>query len=142
MRAHLTKRYAFPASHRLHVDGMSDEQNQAVYGKCNNPHGHGHNYILEVTVSGEVDRATGMVCNLADLNEFVQREVLDRFDHANLNTLPLFKERVPTTENLCLEIQRILSEGFKPAKVEKIKIKETKKNSFETSSDEVAVRGR
>ena len=78
MKAHLTRRYRFSASHRLHSDAMSDEENAATYGKCNNPHGHGHNYVLEVTVSGPVDNSTGMVCNLVDLDGFVQREIVDR----------------------------------------------------------------
>ena len=86
MKAHLTRRYMFSASHRLHSDAMSDAENAATYGKCNNPYGHGHNYALEVTVSGPVDESTGMVCNLVDLDGFVQREILQRFDLENLNT--------------------------------------------------------
>ena len=82
MKAHLTRRYRFSASHRLHSADMSAEENLATYGKCNNPHGHGHNYALEVTVSGPVDPATGMVCNLVDLDGFVEREVLARYDLA------------------------------------------------------------
>ena len=87
MKAHLTRRYMFSASHRLHSPQLSDEENRATYGKCNNPHGHGHNYMLEVTVSGQVDEATGMVCNLVDLDGFVQQEILERFDLQNLNML-------------------------------------------------------
>jgi len=78
MKAYLTRRYWFAASHRLHNDRLSDEINRETYGKCNNPHGHGHNYALEVTVSGPVDRRTGMICNLVDLDSFVQREVIER----------------------------------------------------------------
>ena len=81
MKAHLTRRYIFSASHRLHSDELSEAENRATYGKCNNPYGHGHNYALEVTVSGQVDPQTGMVCNLVDLDDAVRREVLDRFDH-------------------------------------------------------------
>src|SRR5580704_7712182 len=99
MKAHLTRRYLFSASHRLHNDEMSDAENRAVYGKCNNPYGHGHNYALEVTVSGQVDPSTGMICNLIDLDETVRREILDRFDHENLNVRSEFKVLVPTTEN-------------------------------------------
>src|ERR1700735_5334625 len=99
MKAHLTRRYMFSASHRLHNDAMSAEENLATYGKCNNPYGHGHNYALEVTVSGPVDERTGMVCNLVDLDGFVQREIMDRFDLQNLNMLPEFAHAVPTTEN-------------------------------------------
>src|SRR5271154_2107736 len=100
MKAYLTRRYMFSASHRLHSDVMTAEENRATYGKCNNPYGHGHNYALEVTVSGLVDERTGMVCNLVDLDSFVQREILERFDQQNLNTLPDFAAAVPTTENL------------------------------------------
>ena len=86
MKAHLTRRYMFSASHRLHATRLSDAQNRATYGKCNNPHGHGHNYALEVTVSGQVEPKTGMVCNLVELGSMrCRREVLDRFDHENLN---------------------------------------------------------
>jgi 6-pyruvoyltetrahydropterin/6-carboxytetrahydropterin synthase len=131
MKAYLTRRYKFPASHRLHSDHLSEADNQAAYGKCNNPHGHGHNYALEITVSGQVDPRTGMVCNLADLDGFVQREILDVYDHSDLNSLPTFSDRVPTSENLCLEIYRTLKQRFKFAEVEKIRMEETRKNSFE-----------
>ena len=131
MKAYLTRRYWFSASHRLHCDAMSAEENRAVYGKCNNPHGHGHNYALEVTVSGRVDPATGMICNLADLDTFVDEKIVERFGHENLNTLSEFQGVVPTTENLCMEIYRILEEGFHFAKVEKIRMEETMLNSFE-----------
>src|SRR5437660_7636825 len=104
MKAHLTRRYMFSASHRLHNDSMSLEENQATYGKCNNPYGHGHNYALEITVSGPVDDRTGMVCNLLDLDTFVEREVLSRYDRENLNTLREFSQNVPTTENLSVKI--------------------------------------
>ena len=97
MKAHLTRRYWFSASHRLHSDEMSEAENRSTYGKCNNPYGHGHNYALEVTVSGAVDRRTGMVCNLADLDAFVNDQVISRFEHVNLNTLSEFDKIVPTT---------------------------------------------
>jgi len=131
MKAYLTRRYRFSASHRLHNDAMTAEENSATYGKCNNPHGHGHNYVLEVTVSGQVDPSTGMVCNLADLDGFVEQEIVERYGHINLNTLDEFQKLVPTTENLCLEIFDRLQKGFRPAKVEKIRIEETMMNSFE-----------
>src|SRR5580698_7796396 len=98
MKAYLTRRYWFSASHRLHSDGMSAEENRDVYGKCNNPHGHGHNYALEVTVSGQVDPRTGMVCNLMDLDSFVHEKILERFGHQNLNMLAEFEGTVQTTE--------------------------------------------
>lgn len=131
MKAYLTKRYWFSASHRLHCETMSAEENQAVYGKCNNPHGHGHNYALEVTVAGHVEPSTGMVCNLADLDSFVQEKILERFDHQNLNTLSEFQGIVPTTENLCIEVYGILEREFHHARVEKIRVEETMLNSFE-----------
>ena len=131
MRAHLTRRYWFSASHRLHCDAMTEQENREVYGKCNNPHGHGHNYALEVTVAGPVDTKTGMICNLADLDEFVNREIIERFGHENLNTLSEFQRTVPTTENLCVELYNILEKGFRQAQVEKVRMEETMLNSFE-----------
>ena len=131
MKAHLTRRYMFSASHRLHSDAMSDAENAAIYGKCNNPHGHGHNYALEVTVSGQVDPSTGMVCNLVDLDSFVQQEVLDRFDLQNLNMLPEFAQAVPTTENLSIAVYDILQRGFDKAHLESVRFEETMMNSFE-----------
>src|SRR5712675_3155419 len=131
MKAHLTRRYMFSASHRLHSDEMSEEENKATYGKCNNPYGHGHNYTVEVTVSGPVDDRTGMVCNLVDLDGFVEREVLSRYDLENLNTLQEFTRSVPTTENLCVEIFEILQRGFPHAHLETVRLEETMMNSFE-----------
>ena len=131
MKAHLTRRYWFSASHRLHSDAMSEEENRRTYGKCNNPHGHGHNYFLEVTVSGPVDPMTGMVCNLADLDSFIGREIVERFAHANLNLLEDFNACVPTSENLCTRIYEILHRGFTLAHLEKVRLEETNANSFE-----------
>jgi len=131
MIAYLTRRYRFSASHRLHSAGMSADENRAVYGKCNNPYGHGHNYALEVTVSGPVDQRTGMVCNLVDLDGFVEREVLSRYDLENLNVLGEFAHTVPTTENLCVAIYEILQRGFPCAHLEKVRLEETMMNSFE-----------
>ena len=131
MKAHLTRRYRFSASHRLHSAEMSAEENTETYGKCNNPHGHGHNYTLEVTLSGRVDPATGMVCNLVDLDRFVEREVLSRYNLENLNTLQEFAQTVPTTENLCVEIFEILHRGFEKAHLERVRLEETMMNSFE-----------
>jgi 6-pyruvoyltetrahydropterin/6-carboxytetrahydropterin synthase len=131
MIAHLNRRYLFSASHRLHNPEMSTEENRATYGKCNNPHGHGHNYILEVTVSGPVDHSTGMICNLVDLDQCVEREVLSRYQLENLNTLQEFSTTVPTTENLCIEIFEILQRTFSQAHLDKVKLEETMMNSFE-----------
>jgi 6-pyruvoyltetrahydropterin/6-carboxytetrahydropterin synthase len=131
MKAHLSRRYLFSASHRLHSESFSPQENQETYGKCNNPYGHGHNYIVEVTVSGQVDAKTGMVCNLVDLDTFIEREVLTRFDHENLNTLQEFSENVPTTENLCIQIYEIVQRGFPQAHLERVRLEETMMNSFE-----------
>ena len=131
MKAHMTRRYMFSASHRLHSEAMSPEENLAVYGKCNNPHGHGHNYSVEVTVSGQVSESTGMICNLVDLDGFVAKQITGRFDLQNLNTLPEFANTVPTTENLCIVIEDILRRGFTHAHLDKVRIEETMMNSFE-----------
>jgi 6-pyruvoyltetrahydropterin/6-carboxytetrahydropterin synthase len=127
----LSRRYGFAASHRLHSGSFSDVENQRLYGKCNNPYGHGHNYVLEVTLTGPVNPQTGMIANLADLDSFVKERVLDDFDHRSINDeIPAFRSTVPTTENLCIEIFKRLRD-FPHAKLERIRIEETSKNSFE-----------
>ncbi|HZQ19616.1 MAG TPA: 6-carboxytetrahydropterin synthase [Terriglobales bacterium] len=131
-KAYLSRRYRFSASHRLHNDAMSDAENRATYGKCNNPHGHGHNYVLEVTVSGRVNR-NGMVCNLVDLDNCVNGEVVTRFDLENLNMCREFQDAVPTTENLCTLIYDILKRKFLQAHLERVRLEETMMNSFEYS---------
>jgi len=133
MKAYLHRRYRFSASHRLHSSEMSEEENRSTYGKCNNPHGHGHNYVLEVTVSGQVD-GNGMVCNLVDLDGCVQSEVVTLFDLENLNNRPEFANSVPTTENLCIVIYDILKRKFSGAHLERVRLEETMMNSFEISS--------
>ena len=131
MKVSLTRRYNFAASHRLHSAKLSDEENLRVYGKCNNPYGHGHNYIVEVTMTGPVDAATGMITNLGELDPFVQREVIEAFDHKYLNEeIPEFQAMVPTTENVCREIYRRLKK-YPSAQLERVRIEETLKNSFE-----------
>jgi len=131
MKAYLNRRYLFCASHRLHSDRFSENENGELYGKCNNPYGHGHNYTVEITVSGQVDPQTGMVCNLVDLDGCIQRTILDRYDHQNLNCMPEFRERVPTTENLCVQVFDILQREFRDAHLERVKLDETMMNSFE-----------
>jgi 6-pyruvoyltetrahydropterin/6-carboxytetrahydropterin synthase len=131
MKVHLTRRYGFSASHRLHSEQLSAEENRAIYGKCNNPHGHGHNYALEVTVSGPVRQATGMICNLLDLDRCVEQEILRRFDLENLNTRPELGNSVPTTENLCRVIYDILKREFAQAHLERVRLEETMMNAFE-----------
>jgi len=129
--SYLSRRYVFSASHRLHCVSMSPEENRAVYDKCNNPHGHGHNYFVEITVAGKRDPLTGMICNLSDLDAFVNERIVERFGHEHLNTLPEFNGIVPTTENLCIEIYNIVKRGFHHAAIEKVRIEETALNSFE-----------
>ena len=135
-KAYLSRRYRFSASHRLHSDEMTDAENRATYGKCNNPHGHGHNYVLEVTVSGLVDK-NGMVCNLVDLDQCVNREVVTRFDLENLNMCTEFAATVPTTENLCTVIYDILKRKFTHAHLERVRLEETMMNSFEFGNCEI-----
>ena len=142
MKAHLSRRYLFSASHRLHSQEMTADENRATYGKCNNPHGHGHNYTLEVTVSGQVDPSTGMVCNLVDLDAFVEREVLSRYHLQNLNHIQEFSVTVPTTENLCIQIFEIMQHGFSRAHLERVRLEETMMNSFEYSGGREGAKGR
>jgi len=123
------------ASHRLHSDALSAGQNSVVYGKCNNPHGHGHNYVIQVLVGGSVDSETGMVINMLDLDQSVQKEVLARFDHTNLNLDPLFVNRVPTTENLCRAVYELLDGKLTPANLVQVRIEETENNFFEYSGE-------
>jgi 6-pyruvoyltetrahydropterin/6-carboxytetrahydropterin synthase len=125
------RRYTISASHRLHTDALSAEENRATYGKCNNPHGHGHNYVVEVLVAGAVDPETGMVINLVALDEVVRERVIERFDHANLNLDPLFANRVPTTENLSREVFALLKDALPTGKLERVRVEETENNFFE-----------
>ena len=131
MRAYFGRRYMLSASHRLDAGTLTPEENQAAYGKCNNPHGHGHNYVIEVLVGGPVDRETGMVVNLAVLDEVVRNRVTDRFDHTNLNLDPLFANRVPTTENLCRAVFGLLKGALPAGELEYVRIEETENNFFQ-----------
>ena len=131
LQVELGRRYRFAASHRLHSPLLSKEENYRVFGKCNNPYGHGHNYVLEVRLSGKIDPATGMIANLADLDAFVERHVLDEFAYHSLNEdVAAFRDKVPTTENLCIEIFDRLKH-FPRAKLERVRIQETGNNRFE-----------
>jgi 6-pyruvoyltetrahydropterin/6-carboxytetrahydropterin synthase len=133
----LGRRYRFAASHRLHSGRLSEEENSRVYGKCNNPYGHGHNYVVEISLSGEVDPATGMIANLADLDGFFEREILEAFGHRSLNEeVAAFRDKVPTTENLCIEIFRRVK-TFPLAKLERVRVEETSNNSFEYAGDDL-----
>jgi 6-pyruvoyltetrahydropterin/6-carboxytetrahydropterin synthase len=132
-KAYFHRRYSLSSSHRLHTGALSDEANQATYGKCNNPFGHGHNYVIELCVSGPIAPETGMVVNLAELDLIVEREILSRYDHMNLNTLSEFENRVPTTENLCIAVFDRLAPNIVSAQLERVRVEETENNFFEYS---------
>jgi 6-pyruvoyltetrahydropterin/6-carboxytetrahydropterin synthase len=141
---HVTRRYEFAASHRLHAAQLSEEENRRLYGKCNYPHGHGHNYVVEVSARGPADSVTGRAVDTALLDELVARQVLDRFQHRNLNAeVEAFERVAPTSENLGVEICRRLKEHWKQMfpgewpKLEKIRIAETPRNIFEIRADEI-----
>lgn len=141
MSAYFGRRYIMSSSHRLHSDRLSAEENRAAYGKCNNPHGHGHNYIIEVLAGGAVDPETGMVLNLAVMDEAVRTRVLDRFDHANLNLDPMFTRDVPTTENLCKAVYKLLEGSLQPARLVHVRVEETENNFFEYFGEASQARG-
>ncbi len=106
------------------------ERNREVFGKCNNPHGHGHNYMVQVTFSGPVDAETGMVCSLGDLDAFARDKLLKRFDCMNLNTLEMFQDAVSTTENVAIAVHQIFAE-FTMATLSHVHVEETSNNSFD-----------
>jgi 6-pyruvoyltetrahydropterin/6-carboxytetrahydropterin synthase len=128
----LTRRYHFAASHRLASPALSEEENRRLYGKCNYPHGHGHDYTLEVSVEGPLD-AAGQIVNRTELDELVDRRVLNLVDHRNLNLdVPEMEGAVPTTENLASFIKKRLCEGWNlPPRLARIRIIETARNTFE-----------
>lgn len=136
MIAYFGRRYTLSASHRLHAESLSAEENQAAYGKCNNPHGHGHNYAIEVLTRGTVSPDTGMVINLVDLDEVVKKSVLDRFDHTNLNLDPLFANQVPTTENLCKQVFGLVKTALPAGTLESVRVEETENNFFQCWDNE------
>jgi len=123
---YLTRRAEFSASHFYHNPGLSAEENRRLFGKCNNPHGHGHNYVLEVTVGGEIDPTTGMVVNLKDLKKILEQEVLALMDHRFLNKeVAAFASKIPTTENIAMEIWNLLAPKLAFAKLHRIRLYET-----------------
>jgi 6-pyruvoyltetrahydropterin/6-carboxytetrahydropterin synthase len=133
-KAYFGRRYLLSASHRLHIDSLSAEENRATYGKCNNPHGHGHNYVIEIMVGGPVDAQTGMVMNLVDLDRAVNERVLERFDHRNLNLDSAFEHNVPTTENLAKAVFGLLAGALPEVRLDHVRIEETENNFFECYS--------
>jgi 6-pyruvoyltetrahydropterin/6-carboxytetrahydropterin synthase len=130
----VARRYGFAASHRLHSPALSDAANRALYGKCNNPHGHGHNYEVEIVARGRVDRVTGRAIDLAELDRLVEERVLSVFRYRDLNQDPAFRDAVPTTENLAEEVHRRLREewdgrfGTDGPALERVGIHETERN--------------
>jgi 6-pyruvoyltetrahydropterin/6-carboxytetrahydropterin synthase len=132
----LTRRYRFAASHRLNTEALSPEGNARLYGKCNNPYGHGHDYVLDVTVTGKPD-AAGQVVRRADLDEIVHRQVLARLEHRNLNVeVPELAGKVTTTENLAMAVEKMLLENWQlPAKLAGVRISETPRNTFELETE-------
>jgi 6-pyruvoyltetrahydropterin/6-carboxytetrahydropterin synthase len=131
MKAYFGRRYSLNASHRLHTDALSQEENRAAYGKCNNPHGHGHNYVIEILARGPVASETGMVVDLVAFDEVVRTRVLDRFDHTNLNLDPVFENQVPTTENLCKVVFGLLKASLPAAELDYVRVEETENNFFQ-----------
>jgi 6-pyruvoyltetrahydropterin/6-carboxytetrahydropterin synthase len=131
MKAYFGRRYMLSASHRLNADALSVEENRATYGKCNNPYGHGHNYVVEVLVGGPVDPESGMVLDMVALDSAVRSRVIGRFDHSNLNLDPLFVNRVPTTENLCRAVFSVLKGALPAGELESVRVEETENNFFE-----------
>jgi 6-pyruvoyltetrahydropterin/6-carboxytetrahydropterin synthase len=123
---YLTRRAEFSASHYYHNPELSAEENRRIFGKCNNPHGHGHNYTLEVTVAGEVDDTTGMVLDLKDLKTVLEDEVLRVMDHRFLNKeVPVFETKIPTTENIAVEIWKRLAPKLPSGRLHRIRLYET-----------------
>jgi len=140
----VTRRYGFAASHRLHAPQLSAEENRELYGKCNNPYGHGHNYTVEVSARGPADQKTGLAVDMSLLDGMVARLVLQPFGHRNLNAeVESFAEVVPTSENLAVEICRRLKRNWSAVfpgewpKLEKVRIAETARNIFEIKADEI-----
>src|SRR5208283_5376211 len=123
---YVTRRAEFSASHFYHNPNLSPEENRRIFGKCNNPHGHGHNYVVEVTVAGLIDPNTGMVVDLKELKTILEREVLQVMDHKCLNReVPAFATRIPTTENIAVEIWNLLAPKLNFGKLHRIRLYET-----------------
>jgi 6-pyruvoyltetrahydropterin/6-carboxytetrahydropterin synthase len=128
----VTRRLTFNAAHRVHNPALSDGENTALFGKCNNPNWHGHNYVLHVSVKGEIDKKTGYVVDLAKLKEVVTREVIDKVDHRNMNLeVGFMRGLIPTTENMVVAMWGVIAPLIAPAKLEKLVLAETENNSAE-----------
>ena len=134
MKTTLTKRMTFCAGHRLFNPGFSDEKNREIFGDCANPSGHGHNYVLEVTVSGEIDKETGMIINLKKMKSIIEDEIISKVDHRNLNIdVDFMKGVIPTTENFARKIWEILDKSFGGELLDKVVLWESENNKIEVS---------
>ena len=131
--ATITRRYRFCAAHRLHTDQLSAEENWATFGKCNNPNGHGHNYVVFVSVKGDIDPVTHQVLDVSRLDAVVERIVVQRFDHQDLNLDPEFATQTTTGENLVLLIWDLLVDKLPAGRLVKVGVIETRDNYFEYS---------
>lgn len=130
MPIEITRRTHFSASHRLHSPHLSEEENRKVYGACNNPHGHGHNYYLEVTITGEPDPKTGMIINLSDLDKIIERDIVSKVDHHHFNhDVPFMNDVIPTVENIVSVFWRILDNQLPEGMLKQIKLWESENNS-------------
>ena len=127
----ITRNYTFCAAHRLHTDTLPDDVNQKIFGKCNNPNGHGHNYTVQVTVGGTLDSRTGMITDVDALDQLVHDSIVSRFDHQHLNFDPAFQNLATTGENLARLIWDILVDQIPSGHLEKIGVIETRDNFFE-----------
>jgi 6-pyruvoyltetrahydropterin/6-carboxytetrahydropterin synthase len=126
---YITRKLEFCASHRLFNPEYSDEKNAEIFGLCNNPNGHGHNYVMEVTVSGEVHPETGMVLDLKALKELVNEEIILKVDHKNLNVdVPFLKDIIPTAENLAIHFWEVLESKLVGGQLHEIKLYESERN--------------
>ncbi len=131
-RVTVTRRLRFNAAHRVHNPALSDQENAAIFGKCNNPNWHGHNYILDVSVEGDIDDRTGYVVDLSALKQIVEREIVDKVDHRNFNLDVDFMESViPTSENIIVAFWRLLNDRVKPARLARLVLWETENNYVE-----------
>jgi len=128
----VTRRLTFNAAHRVHNPALSDSENDALFGKCNNPNWHGHNYVLEVSVTGPIDGRTGYVIDLGALKRLVQDEVIDKVDHRNMNVeVDFMRDLIPTTENIVVAFWRVLEPAVRPARLTGLKLWETENNYVE-----------
>ncbi len=128
----VVRRLQFNAAHRVHNPALSDAENTALFGKCNNPNWHGHNYTLDVAVTGPVDQLTGYVIDLAVVKRIVTREVIDKVDHRNLNLeVDFLRDVIPTTENFVVGIWNVLAPALSPARLTRLVLWETPNNYVE-----------